>query len=80
MGKKWESKRAEMASKPRPLGYTAVQIIDDAIMSNQMCLNKLATILANNLTAEGQLRAVGLALKEASEVQGKLNQVRYLGK
>lgn len=80
MGKKSGQKGHEMGSKPRALGYNATQMVDEAIMANQMCLNQLASVLTNNLSAEGILRAVVLAIKEASEVQGKLHQVRYLGK
>lgn len=69
-----------MGYKPKALGNTATQIIDDAIMANQMCLNELTKILNNQLTTEGVLRAIGLAIAESSKVQGSLNKVRYLGK
>lgn len=80
MGKKSDKNGAKMGSKPRALGNNAIAIIDEAIMANQMCMNELCKVLVNELTREAMIRAVGLAIKEASVVQGKLNEVRYLGK
>ena len=80
MGKKSDKKGREMGSKPRPLGYNAMQIVDKATMANSMVMQYLASILTNDLTAEAILKAVGLAIKEASEVQKNLTDVRYLGK
>jgi len=80
MGKKSDKKGREMGSKPRELGYNAIQIIDMASMANSMVMQHLASILTNDLTAEAILKAVGLAIKEASEVQKNLTDVRYLGK
>jgi len=80
MGKKWAKSGREMTSKPRALGNNAIALIDEALMANQMCMNELVKILNNSLTAEGVLRAVGIAIAEASKAQGKLNQVRYIGK
>ena len=80
MGKKSGKYRAFMTSKPRPLGNNAIGIVDDAIMANQMCLNELVKIINNDLSKEGVIRAVAVAIKEASEVQLHLSKVRYLGK
>lgn len=80
MSKKYPESIPNMGYKPRSLGNNAIGLIDEAIMANQMCMNELVKILNNSLTVEGVLRAVGIAIAEASKAQGKLNEVRYLGK
>lgn len=80
MGKKYPDSIPIMGYKPRALGNNAIGIVDDAIMANQMCLNELVKIINNDLTKEGVIRAVAVAIKEASEVQLNLSKVRYLGK
>ena len=75
-----EKGRKSDMTKPRPVATNAMLIIDAATMANSKCIEKLTLILTNDLTKEGMVRAAGLALKEATEVQGKLTEVRYLGK
>ena len=80
MGKKYPNNIPNMGYKPRPLGNNAIGFTDNAIMANQMCLNELVKIINNDLTKEGIIRAVAVAIKEASEVQLNLSKIRYLGK
>ena len=69
-----------MASKPSPLGYTAKQMIDEALMANSVAMQHAASVMTNNLSMEGIYKAVGMVLKECAEVQRVLTETRYLGK
>ena len=80
MGKKHPNNIPNMGYKPRALGNDAKRLVDLAIMANQMCLNELVKIINNDLTKEGVIRAIAIAIKEASEVQCELSNIKYLGK
>ena len=80
MANKKHEKGYAMSAKPRPLGYTAGAMIDEARMANSMCIQYLSSVLTNDLTKEGIYKAVGLAIKEASEAQMKLTDAKYIGR
>jgi D-ribose pyranose/furanose isomerase RbsD len=80
MSKKHPNNQPNMGYKPRPLGNTASGKLDLAIMANQMCLNELVKVISNDLTKEAVIRAIAIAIKEASEVQCELSNIKYLGK
>lgn len=80
MGKKYPKNIPIMGCKPRPLGNTARQKLDEALMANSMAMQHAASVMTNNLSAEGIYKAVGMVLKECAEVQKVLTEARYLGK
>lgn len=79
MGKKYPKNIHDMGCKPRALGNNAIAIVDEAIMANQMCMNELVKIV-NNSADNTTLKLAAQAIVEASKAQGKLTEVRYLGK
>jgi hypothetical protein len=80
MGKKYPNNIPNMGYKPRALGNNQIGYADEAIMANQMCLNELVKVIQNDLTKEAVIRAVAVAIKEASTVQLNLCKIRYSGK
>jgi hypothetical protein len=80
MGSKLDKKGDRMGSKPRPLGYNAMQKIDEAQMAVTQSLYHASAVMTNDLTREGIYKAVGLVLKEAAEAQKVLTEIKYLGK
>jgi hypothetical protein len=70
----------ESVSKPRELGYKAQQQIDNALMAMSVLMRQAGEIMSHDLTREGIYKAVGLILKEGSEVLRILTEAKYLGK
>ena len=81
MGKNREGFRHEKGmTKPRPLANNAKQMVDEALMANSQVLFNLSAILTNELTTVEVVKLIGVAIKEAGEVQNSLTEIRYLGK
>ena len=80
MAKKKRLKGRQMSAKPKELGYKAMEKVDAAQMANSQVMFYLSSILTNELTTVEVVKAIGLAIKEASEVQKELIEVKYLGK
>ena len=80
MGKIRETIGSEMATKPKPLGYNAMEKVDNALMANAMLRQKLSAILTNELTTVEIVKLIGVAIHEAGEVQQELTELKYLGK
>ena len=67
-------------TKPRPIPTNAKQMVDAALMANSQVLFNLSAILTNELTTVEVVKLIGVAIKEAGEVQSSLTEIRYLGK
>ena len=81
MGKNREGFRHKKGmTKPRPLANNAKQMVDEALMANSQVLFNLSAILTNELTTVEVVKLIGVAIKEAGEVQNSLTEIRYLGK